>query len=255
MNNLWERTVINFSKVPQTSLLGRLCRLPLALLPKGMVLPILQGPCKGMYWVVGSSTHGCWLGSYEAPKMRAFGKAIRPGDVVYDIGANAGIYTLAASRLAQPEGGVVAIEPLPRNIALLRRHLKLNSCRNVTVLPIALSDENGEALFDDSCNASMGHLSPAGRLVVTVSKLDDAIKDHCLPLPQVVKMDVEGAEAKVLCGAERVIREAKPTIFLATHSDEVKKQCLDWLRGYGYSIEVLGQGDEESADEFIARFV
>ena len=245
--------VVNYSAVPRESLRGRLLRLPLALIPRGMVVPILQGPCKGMRWVVGSSTHGCWLGSYESEKMQCFVASVRPRQVVYDIGANVGIYTLAASRLVGSAGRVVAVEPLPRNLAFLRRHVQMNHCANVTILPVAISDENGTALFDDDTDASQGHLSANGRLEVTVARLDDVAKVEKLPPPDVIKMDVEGAEAKVFAGGERIISQSRPLIFLATHGAEVKQECLRWLRGHGYNVESLLGSDAEYADEFIAQ--
>lgn len=244
---------VNYSGVPRESLRGRLFRLPLALVPKGMVVPVLQGPCRGMRWVVGSGPHGCWLGSYEAEKMAQFVRALRAGHVVYDIGANVGVYSLAASRLVGTKGRVLAVEPLPRNLAFLRRHVQMNHCANVTLLPVALSDENGTALFDNDTDAFQGHLSANGRLEVPVARLDDIVKIEKLPPPGVIKMDVEGAEAKVLAGGENMISQFRPLIFLATHGAEVKQECLKWLRAHGYSIESLSEKDEESADEFMAQ--
>src|SRR5579864_334767 len=81
---------INFSAINRSSLLGRILRLPLRLLPRGSVVPILQGPLRGRRWIVGSSTHGCWLGSYENGEQKILQASIRPGSVVYDIGANVG---------------------------------------------------------------------------------------------------------------------------------------------------------------------
>ncbi len=60
-----------------------------------------QGPLRGKKWIVGSSTHGCWIGSYEHKKQRTFWLSLRPNDVVYDIGANVGFYTLLAATVAE----------------------------------------------------------------------------------------------------------------------------------------------------------
>lgn len=244
--------VVNCSGVPRKSLRGRLLRLPLAVIPKGLVVPILQGPSRGMRWYVGSGTHGCWLGSYEAGKMARFAASLRLGHVVYDIGANVGIYTLAASRLVGPGGRVIAVEPLPRNVAFLSRHVQMNRCRNTTILQLALSNENGTTAFEVSTNPSQGHIFSKGGLQVRVARLDDVAKAENLPPPDVIKMDVEGSEAKVLEGAEDIIGHHRPLIFLATHGSEVKSDCLAWLRSRGYLVEPMEGLACEFADEFIA---
>ncbi|MHB9011046.1 MAG: hypothetical protein ACYC49_02335 [Ignavibacteriaceae bacterium] len=94
---------MNISKISYKSIIGRLIRLPLKLIPAKTVLPIMQGPLKGKKWIKGSSINGCWLGSYENDKQILFREYIKEGMVVYDIGANAGFYTLLSSLLV---GGV-----------------------------------------------------------------------------------------------------------------------------------------------------
>ncbi|HEV8435127.1 MAG TPA: FkbM family methyltransferase, partial [Thermoanaerobaculia bacterium] len=113
--------------------IGRLLRLPLRLVPNGRVVRIKSGPLRGWRWITGSAPHGCWLGTYERDSQRAFMDNVHEGDVVYDIGANAGFFTLLASTLAGPRGLVFAFEPLPRNVALLERHVSLNGCENVRI--------------------------------------------------------------------------------------------------------------------------
>src|SRR5689334_1113570 len=103
--------MINFSTLSRQGILGRAARLPLRLIPSGARMPVLQGPLKGMRWTAGAHTHGCWLGSYELSKQQLFARTLKPGGVLYDIGANAGFYTLLGSRLLGPEGRVYAFEP------------------------------------------------------------------------------------------------------------------------------------------------
>ena len=85
------------SEISNRSVAGRLLRLPLALIPPALAMPVLQGPLRGYRWIVGSSNHGCWLGSYEYAKQRLFAQMVRSGDVVFDVGANVGFYTLLAA--------------------------------------------------------------------------------------------------------------------------------------------------------------
>ena len=107
----------NLSGIPRETLVGKLLRAPLRLIPRSMVVPILQGALRGKKWTVGSSTHGCWLGSFEYEKQKALQCAIKTGQVVYDIGANVGFYSLFASVLVGEAGHVYSFEPFRKTCA------------------------------------------------------------------------------------------------------------------------------------------
>ena len=81
-------TAINFSGISNQSFLVKLFRVPLKLIPKELQIPILQGKLKGKKWIVGSSNHDCWLGSYEYDMQLLFESIITPGSIVYDIGGH-----------------------------------------------------------------------------------------------------------------------------------------------------------------------
>ena len=239
---------LNLAKISGQSRLGKLIRLPLALIPHGVAVPVLQGPLRGARWIVGASTHGCWMGSYEFTKQRLFARIVRPGQVVYDVGANVGFYTLLASVLVGPTGKVVAFEPLPRNVDYLRSHIKLNHCDNTTLVTAAVSDVMGTARFDGSGDNSMAHLTPDGTLTVETVTLDHVVGTQGEPPPQVIKIDVEGAEVAVLQGGRHTIETYRPTIFLALHGPELQRDCCAWLRARGYRLTpvtgTLAQSDE-----------
>ena len=139
--------MLDVSKISRFGLLGRALRWPLSLIPEGTVVPVLQGPLRGAKWVVGSTVHGCWLGVYEATKQGTFVRHLRPGDVVWDIGANVGFFALLAARRVAPGGRVHAFEPLPDNLRWLRRHLELNPELEVVVHDKAVGAEVGSARF------------------------------------------------------------------------------------------------------------
>ncbi len=139
--------------------------MPLRLVPSSAVLPILQGRLRGKRWIVGSHTHGCWLGSYEFLKQKRFAQTVRDGMVVYDIGAHVGFYTLLAAECVGAKGEVVAFEPLPRNLRLLRQHLALNGYANVSVIEAAVADASGTATFVASQSHSEGRLGLGGASV------------------------------------------------------------------------------------------
>jgi FkbM family methyltransferase len=177
---------------------------------------------------------------------------VRPGDVVYDCGANLGLYarflvsTLGASR-------VVAFEPAPDNRRFLAANLALGGIADrVTVLPVALADEDGMAEFQvDDVQTSSGTLSKVtggkasegrrnlrlGPLTdqVLCRRLDTLVVEEELPLPDVLKIDVEGAEGLLLRGAAGLLRERGPRLLVELHGAEMAHDVVTLLDGLGYS--------------------
>lgn len=227
-------------------------RFPLRFIPRDLALPILQGPLRGQWWYAGSSNHGCWLGSYEFEKQRLLARMLAPGQVMFDLGANVGFYTLLAARRVGPGGRVVAFEPLEGNVAYLRRHLRRNAVANVEVIQAAVADRPGTARFAPHRSNAMGRLSDSGDLEVPVVSLDALFEAGSLPRPDVLKIDIEGAELRALRGAERLLRTARPCILLATHGPELRQACCDLLRGLGYVVTTLDDS-EAGADEIVAH--
>ena len=245
---------MNFSGLSNSGLVGKLIRAPLRLIPKTAVFPILQGPLRGYRWIAGSSNHGCWLGSYEHDKQRFFQAKITADAVVYDVGANVGFYTLLAAELVGPGGSVIAFEPLPRNLGYLRRHVQLNRLQHVRIMDAAVSDRQGEAFFEPEQSPSMGHLAAQGSIRVRTVTLDGLLAAEGMPLPNVIKIDVEGAEEAVLAGAERLLGEGHPLIFLATHGDYIRDRCLGRLDRLGYTVRSLSGRSVSESDEFLAEY-
>lgn len=106
--------MIDFSSITRRNrTVGRLLKLPLHLIPKGAVLPIVQGVVRGRRWVVGSTLYAVWLGSYEIDKQRVLAGELHPGSVFYDVGANVGFFTVLGAHCVGPGGAVYAFEPLP----------------------------------------------------------------------------------------------------------------------------------------------
>lgn len=244
---------MDFSKISYRSFLGRMVRWPLRMIPKGMVLPILQGQLRGKRWIVGAGEHGYWLGSYEIKKRLAFESKIKAHSVVYDIGANVGFYSLLAAHLSGPEGKVYAFEPLSRNVDFIRRHAALNRFANIEVFEAAVSDHSGESFFDPGASIATGHLSEAGTVKVRLVRLDDLLATGSITPPDTMKVDVEGAEYAVVRGAQRLIDQFRPTIFLDTHGRDVHDLTLSFLAGYGYHFEILDGRPLAEAKELIAH--
>ncbi len=197
------------------------------------VLPIFRGPLKGKRWLVATRSN-FFFGTYEPHQTQLFERYVKPGMVVYDIGAHQGYYSLLSSTLAGEPGMVIAFEPSPDNLARLRRHLELNDCKNVRVIEIAVSDREGTARFETRAGSGVGHLSNDGPLEVRTTRLDALAEE--LPRPDVIKIDVEGAELDVLRGGLKTIESARPVIFLSVHSEELKTQCTEFLAKLNYTL-------------------
>ena len=242
--------MFNLSKTDFRTPFGKLLRFPLKLIPDKTVLLILQGPLKGRRWIKGSSINGCWLGTYELDKQVLFSKYIKSGMTVFDVGANVGYYSLLASLLTGNEGKVFSFEPLPENIAYLKKHIELNKLKNVRVVENAVSNEVSKLRFTATDNRSMSHISNEGEIEIETTNLDEFIKEGN-PLPDLIKMDIEGAEFDALAGAKELLKRKKPVIFLATHSAELRAKCLKLLTEHGYSIKPIGSQSLEESDEFV----
>lgn len=249
-------TYKNFShQFHSETLLGKLIRLPLRLIPKRIPVRIRTGVARGMLWLTGAHVHGCWLGTYEFDKQIFCEKLIAADMIVFDIGANAGFYTLLFSRLIGGGGQVIAFEPDSDNMCLLRKHIALNKLENVSVVQSAVSDATALAGFSLTGGAT-GRLEKNSNYLVPTLCLDKLLADGNLPSPDVIKIDVEGAEVMVLRGAKDFIGKKTCSWIVALHGDEAKNGCLGIFSKAGYLLQDL-QGRRIDpmnfpGDEFVA---
>lgn len=242
---------MNFSSLSNRSLLGQLLRLPLKALPPSLKMPILQGPMKGLRWVTGASDHGCWLGSYEFRKRAALESSLSEGGVFFDVGANVGFYTLLGA-VKVGAGRVYAFEPLPDNLRYLRTHVDTNGLSNVEIIEAAVAAASGTARFEEAASRAMGRLSDEGGIEVDVVTLDELVASGRVEAPDVIKIDVEGAELDVLKGAREILATRRPTVFLATHGAEVHAACCGYLQELGYDLRAVEGGSIADTDELVA---
>lgn len=227
--------------------------------------PILFGPLRGSRFVLGSlaGTGGgtsVYFNMIEKEQTEAFTDTLSDGQVLFDIGANVGYYTLLGSRLVGLCGKVIAVEPVVRNLAYLYQHIVLNKANNVSIVTAACSDTVSLAMFSLEQNHAMGYLAynhgerNEGKkelfLVPTVTI--DAMVQQMEISPDVIKVDVEGAELSVLKGAQTTLREIRPRVFLSTHSEVLRSDCLEYLAKLGYTFEVLSL-DKKNPSEFLAK--
>ncbi len=229
-----------------------LLKAPLNRIPPTKVVSILSGPLRGKKWVVGASRHAYWLGLYEKEKTKHFLGQVRPSQVVYDVGAHVGYYSLLAATRVGPTGHVWAFEPVPQNFAYLKQHMELNHFSNVSLVQSAVADVSGTTQFRMDGSRSTGKLSNAGGFPVSMTSLDDLLARRDAKPPHVIKIDVEGAELAALQGARKLLRDAHPKLYIATHNAALHKACIALVRALEYQVTVLDWNEEGHLGELFA---
>jgi FkbM family methyltransferase len=161
---------------------------------------------------------------HEEFTTKLFKEVVKEGDVVVDLGANLGYFTLLAAKLAGKRGKVYSFEPEPRNYNYLLKNIELNGYDNVFAIPKAVSDRSGKVKLY-VCPYDSGHHTINQYDGIKAYKPDftddkkDFVEVETVTLDEffegmkqsisVIKMDVEGAEMLALSGMDRVIRDSK----------------------------------------------
>lgn len=212
-----------------------------------------------------------WLGTYELGVERALRDLGRPGMTAYDLGANVGYTTMLLARIVGPGGRVVAIEALPSNVERLRAAIGLNGVEGfVAVVPKAVGAANGRGRFLVHPSAGMGRLADGARptekslegVVVDVVSMDDLVYHQGFPVPDLVKIDLEGGEGAALFGMKRLLRERRPTLLIELHGQAPAEEVWQRLTSAGYllfdlerdSRPVRGQEDLRPKSHILAEF-
>lgn len=236
--------------ISNKTFLGKLLRLPLRLIPSNAIIPIVRGALRGYKWQIQSGSNGYWLGTYEYDKQELFAQYVKPSNVILDVGANVGYYTLLASVLTGEKGIVYSFELGIENIAYLNKHLILNKIKNVEVIAYAVSDKNGVTTF--SGKRSKGKIDEKGSTVVKTITLDSFCESRKISSIDIIKMDIEGAEYNALLGAKYILTEFNPILFLATHGRRVHDNCVAFLSSLEYQFKVLDEQRRSYTNEIIA---
>lgn len=174
-----------------------------------------------------------WLRDFYEDEERLELEAIlKPDSILFDVGAHAGFWEVAlASRCRH----IYAFEPSPHNFARLSRNITQNQIRNVTAVPVALSDHGAKRHFVE--NGSMSHLSQEG-IEVNVIQLDEYAAQY--EPPAVVKIDIEGHAGPALSGMRHTLSQHKPVLFLELHNTEEVTACHAVVDDLGYRLAPLG---------------
>lgn len=161
------------------------------------------------------------LGIYEWQLNREMRKFCKGANVAYDIGSAQGYYVLAFCKLIGSTGRVYAFEADNDLAEELKKTLRINKLQDqVRIIKAYISNvDEGETL-----------------------SIDEVTSNKSFPMPDIVKIDVEGAELKVLQGMEKVLVNASPRIILEVHSQELENECLKLLTRHGYQVRIIEPG-------------
>lgn len=190
------------------------------------------------------------------PHVRSWIKEqLSAGKVFFDVGAHHGWVSMWSLPLVGEKGYVVSFEPSPANLSILQWHKARNHFPQWTIIPNAVSDKDCDAvefLLIDTGDSPMNSLTSGapgmplmkGRTTTKTSVETITLDTVCTNTgltPDLVKIDVEGAELLVLRGAAKLVSERRPTIILAVHpywlpSGQTPKDIFELLSGYGYTI-------------------
>lgn len=204
------------------------------------VVTIRHGLAAGFRWRRHHRyVNGYWVGHYELPIQQALSTLLGPGHTFYDVGANAGFFTLVASRLVGPRGRCYAFDPLPDNRDSIVEQITLNNLTNCHAVPVAIGETERQAAFSfDASETSTAHLglpdADQQQVEAQVTTLDAAWAKF--GAPDVVKMDIEGAEATALRGARRMLQEVRPCWLIELHGPPCEAEVRQTLAAAQYSF-------------------
>lgn len=181
--------------------------------------------------------------------------------VVFDVGAFIGLFALFFARAVGEKGMVVAFEPNPELCNKIRENLLLNNLHNFILLQLALGQKKGkEVLVFPSSIPGVGSIEKHERMrilqqknvrtiEVEIDTVDNLIETGKIPIPDFVKIDVQGAEFEVIKGMSNTIKDHKPNLMLEVHAIpyinwkvEVLRRLVEFLRENGYSIYHIESG-------------
>lgn len=185
----------------------------------------------------------------KEPDTIAWIEKMDPGDVLVDVGANVGMYSVWAAKTRGVR--VFAFEPESQNFAMLNVNIKINEA-DVMAYPLAISDKSGlgplylaQFLPGGSCHAfgeCVGFKGTPLRSVYTQGSyavtLDELVEEGHVPAPAFIKVDVDGIEHKVVEGARKAIALARSVLIEINTNREDHNEIFDAMKGLGFTLDV-----------------
>ena len=246
----WRRSIYRYPTIARVArrLLNRL-------VGRGRkIVAITAGPLKGARLRLDLQREKYfWLGTHEPLVQEWLCTYVKPGWVVYDVGAHIGFFTLLLSRLVGEGGKVFAFEPDPANAKRLRETVTLNRAMNVRIVPQAVSGNEGTVHFQAD-HETMSHIvtvthggetQGAGIIEVRATTLDAFVTGNHNPPPQLIKLDVEGHEDAVLAGSLRILKMHRPLILCEIHNAHAGVAVWTILTSMNYRLFPLDNSKKQ----------
>lgn len=205
----------------------------------------MRGLSAGLKLDTNGSTLRYFFGALDKAEEQALERLLQPGQVVYDVGANIGFYAIGAARRVGTAGKVYAFEPVPALAHATRENARRNGLKNIDVIESAVGNVNGEISINLSSNTSMNSIRWGAEnrtgIAVPIIKLDDFVKRDGVHPPNIILIDVEGAEVDVFQGMLDVMKHHRPTVITEVHwlKDEIVRFRDNELNSIGYQITML----------------
>ena len=237
---------------------------------------VIGGPLQGHYMLLNLGAPAFWQkemmeGCYDAFIYDTLAKLVPiKRATVWDVGAHIGYHSLAFAALVGLSGRVVAFEPNPYNVDRFRRHLERNTDlgERIKLMTCALSSIDGQEDFAfspeiDNGRSSGSHLNQAlvpekpqayqsfSQTKVTVVTADTLLREGRVPAPSIIKIDVEGAEALVLAGAQHLLGSLKPVLLIEVHHITAMHDTLNILLRLGYRTKIVNEAPNSPSRCFI----
>ncbi len=170
--------------------------------PLGSKQRILRGYLKGSRIILSENTQWAPLiGRWEPAMQKIIANTVKEGNIFYDLGANFGLHGLLSAKYLGASGHIYNFDPLPSNLEEIKLNYALNGIKNFSNIQKAISNKNGNTQFNVAHHSGQGSLSiereGPGKIDVETITLDSFISNYN-PLPDFIKMDIEGAKEMLL---------------------------------------------------------
>ncbi len=218
-----------------------------------------------MYLDSKDSLHLSLNKEYEKAETEIFKKEIKEGNIVIDIGANIGYYTLLAAKIVGNKGKVFAFEPDPENFKILKKNIDANRYKNVVLvqkvvsdkskkLKLFLSEDNkaGHKIYGDNTNKNF--------VIVNSVTINDFLKNQDVEV-DFIKMDIEGAEGKAFAGMSSIMKKNKIKIMtefipsLLRDLDTDPRKYIKTFIEYGFKIyDINNLNKPATIEELMQRY-